>query len=519
MRHTYGYRVCDGIALPPPPEHSARVICFQRYYEAVERRPVQVSLGPIVAGLAPPHPDKNHGPTLLQGCLSRFAADPPKASRTLLRSLRRFVRKYVRDNLVPLEADYDLSVERWLEENTTYSAKRKEELLKVAKEHNMSITQDDYVVKLFCKSETYLKYKHARGINSRTDAAKCYFGPAFHAIEKRVYEIPAFIKKIPVRARPKYIMDMLGKYPGPFKETDYSQFEKHFVPHVMASIEMELYSWMLRNFPERLAHIKRAMLGTNRCTNINFRLDIKGRRMSGEMCTSLGNGFSNLMLLLFTAYRKGGKAEGVVEGDDALFYSDVPVSTEDFRELGFTIKMLEHEHLLRSSFCGMVCSRDLATMTDPLKVLLNIGWTHSPMMNSPALLPGLLKAKALSLAYEHPQCPILFKLSEVILRHTGFATPRFESNWYEASLNAEVMQFADETKLLMRLGPSSSTREDFAEHFGISVACQLAVEAELEGWSGGELDGPNIRGLFDETFNDCRDYYERFASRYGINLL
>jgi hypothetical protein len=358
-----------------------------------------------------------------------------------------------------------------------------------------------------------MKYKHARGINSRSDEFKCFSGPFFKLIESIVYAHPAFIKHVPVRERPKYIVDMLGGFPGPFLETDYSQFEKHFTPDVMEVIEMELYSYMLAEFPYALGVIKSAMMGTNHCNFKKFRIDIDGRRMSGEMCTSLGNGFSNLMLADFIATDKGGVITGVVEGDDGLFFSSVPITSADFLELGFEIKMLVHNNLLHSSFCGLVMSKDLCTMTDPRKVLMNIGWTHSPLMfGGHKVRMGLLRAKALSLAYEHPRCPILSCLALRLLTYTSGFRPRFESNVYEASLTEELERFKDETRELLTQGPSLACRAEFAELFEISVERQYEIEFEIQSWNGGPLTGQSILSLFHEGYNDCRDYYERFTS-------
>lgn len=232
-------------------------------------------------------PDVRHGPTLLHGCLVRFCADPPRPSGEMLRKLRRFVRQYVK-RYTPLESTADVSVETWLENTTTYSAARKAELLKQWNDSGRTMDPRTHTrLSSFGKVETYMKFKAARGINSRSDVFKCFSGPYFKLMESEVYKDPAFIKHTPVRLRPQYIMEMMGANPGPYYETDYSQFEKHFTRPVMLSLEMILYAHLLRNHPGALREIRRAMLGTNRCTFRHFQIKISARRMSGEMCTSL----------------------------------------------------------------------------------------------------------------------------------------------------------------------------------------------------------------------------------------
>jgi hypothetical protein len=244
-------------------------------------------------------------------------------------------------------------------------------------------------------------------------------------------------------------------------------------------------------------------------------LKVKGKRMSGEMCTSLGNGFTNLVLANFIAHRKGGVIQGVVEGDDGLFHCTVPLSSADFLECGFTIKMLHHDDLLQSSFCGLIMSGDLSTMTDPVKVMLGVGWTSSNLrMCNDVVLKGLLRAKALSLAYEHPQCPILYRLALSLLVRTEGVTPRFSSNWYESSLLQEVERFKEETQLMLKKGPSPRTRVDFARVFGIPIPVQLRVEQELSEWHGGALDGPWTRYVCRAVHPDCRMYASRYVRGY-----
>lgn len=461
-------------------------------------------------------PDLVDGPTLLNGCKARFCATPPQASQIKLRGLRKHVRWKVESLFEPLMPGDVKSVWEWLE-SCKYPLHRKTELYRTWLESHGAVTKKDFKVLSHGKLETYLKYKHARGINSRSDTFKCYTGPFFSAIEHVVFQHPVFIKHVPVRLRPKYIIEMLGSLCGPFYESDYSQFEKHFTPEVMESLEMILYEHMLKNYPEVLRTIRSAMLGKNRCSYGKFRLDIKGRRMSGEMCTSLGNGFSNWMLADYLCTMKGGKFIGVVEGDDALFYSTVPLTTQDFAELGFEIKLLEHTNLLRTSFCGLVMSEDLITMTDPRKVLLNFGWTHSPLRcGGPKIRLGLLRAKALSLAYEHPQCPILSALAKRMIVHTNGVVPRFDSGWYAQMLNEEVENFKEETRCLLVAGPTDQARSDFADVFGIPVCIQLEVEREITEWNGGYLGGTYTDALFGPEFNDCRDYFDRFTSDMPI---
>lgn len=470
-----------------------------------------MALGLVLPGLAPPAPDTRHGPTLLEGAKARFCRNPPKVPRATLRSLKAFVRRFVRKHFRPIAADADVTVATWLSRCNSYTEARKAELAKLWTEHLEALKPGDLDCKLFTKTETYTAFKHARGINSRSDMFKCFSGPFFKLMEDEVYRHPAFIKHVPVRERPQYILNMLGGYPGPYAETDYTSFESHFVPELLDACEFVLYEYMLANFPSVYRVLRDTLGGTNRCVSRWFRVSVRGRRMSGEMCTSLGNGFSNLVLSEYVAWKMGGTVEGVVEGDDGLFHFSRPPSPADYAKIGFRIKMLWHNDLLKTSFCGMVMSRDLATMTDPLKVLLNFGWTHSPLMFGGAKLRSqLLRAKGLSLAYEHPTCPILSVLAQKALAVTQGVEARFDTNWYEADLRQQIRRFAAQTALLLEQGPSMGTRIDFAEHFGISVPLQLRVEEEIRNCDGFYLASRLIDALFEKEYDDARTYADRY---------
>jgi len=156
----------------------------------LDKRPVvQVSLGAHVVTAACPHPCLLDPTTAVAGARKRFLCKPPLAKPTEVYNLRRFVRDWCRENLVPLPHDTDVSVESWLK-HTNYPDWRKEELRK-AWEDTGNIwdpekAQKYFACKSFVKDEVYPKYKHARAINSRSDSFKCAVGPIFKLIEAQV---------------------------------------------------------------------------------------------------------------------------------------------------------------------------------------------------------------------------------------------------------------------------------------------------------------------------------------------
>jgi len=391
---------------------------------------------------------------------------------------------------VPLSPDSDTSVETWLG-STSYAKWRKDELVRkmekclILEEHHMRC-------KSFMKDECYPEWKHARAINSRTDEFKCSVGPIFKLIEKAVFSLPWFIKKIPVAERPKYILDRLFCAGSKYIATDYTAFESLFTADLMNACEFELYDYMTSKLPQHhefMRLVREVLAGKNICEFKFFTITVLATRMSGEMCTSLGNGWSNLMFMLFLTERRGGKAVGVVEGDDGLFRVDGPCPTAaDFADLGLVIKLEVHDELETASFCGLIFDReDLVNITSPLDELVSFGWCQSRYANSsPKIKLMLLRCKALSLAHQYPGCPILSSLAQYGLRVTrrvrfymrGFMEKQGShlSGWLREQY---VSALADEAKIRV-VPPPMRTRLLVERQFGVTVAQQLAIESQLD---------------------------------------
>jgi len=118
----------------------------------------------------PPRPDVTHPTSALYGVAKRMAYAPKKANPKMLKKFRKFVRRWVRDNLTPLENTEEFDFEEWLE-STNYTNARKDELRRV---HAKIIAEDladpvtglniNATIKYFVKEEWYPEYKHFRGI-------------------------------------------------------------------------------------------------------------------------------------------------------------------------------------------------------------------------------------------------------------------------------------------------------------------------------------------------------------------
>jgi hypothetical protein len=275
------------------------------------------------------------------------------------------------------------------------------------------------------KDETYPEYKHARAINSRSDEFKCASGPFFKCIEKTLFTLDWFIKKVPIADRPSYIKNRLERMGVSYFAADYTSFESLFTKKLMQTCEFVLYEHCVSEHPlgrAWLSLISEALLGRNVCSFKLFNVSVNATRMSGEMNTSLGNGFSNLMFLLFLCQENGmTDVLAVIEGDDsAASGCGKWPSVEDFAKLGLVIKVDMSDSIEEMSFCGLVFDSDeCLNVTDPREVLASFGWTsagYKAMKQNKLKL--LLRCKALSLAHQYPGCPIISSLAQYGLRVT-----------------------------------------------------------------------------------------------------
>lgn len=386
--------------------------------------------------------------------------------------------------MTPLKPNELMDFWQWIDQ-APYTQARKRELTNcfIELHGHLPTKKQSMRVNCFMKTEPYLPakgvLKPGRLIMSRSDFAKVTMGPAMASIEAKVYETHRhdggynFIKHVPVPERHLHVA-ALRRAGFKYIITDYTSFEASFSSAIMEACECQLYRHMLACSPQLSEWICRTLTGLNR---LHFRhamkASVRARRMSGDMCTSLGNGFTNLMLMKFASQELGFDSVGMVEGDDGVFRIDMPnpsLIPPFFARLGFIVKMDVIEDPCLGGFCGIVAA-DSGVVKDPVKFLATFGWTHSCVYGRQSVMMQLLRAKALSAQYELPHCPILRIVADRALQITQGFEPRFEYDGYHARPpSGSAVDFA----------PSDATRELFARLFGISPQEQLLLEARIK---------------------------------------
>lgn len=442
------------------------------------------SLGWHVDGLAPLAPDPVD-PTLTEhGAKYRFMRKLPKVEPEVRKRFREFVRIYLRAHLRPLPANIDTTFKTWLR-STNYPEWRKDELRRAKLK---AMTSNMYKNKSFVKREFYRLFKHARWINARTDKFKAETGPIFKLIEQEVFKKKCFVKKIPVAERSQFIRDRLFQVGATYVGTDFSAFEAMFDIDTVNTIEMQLYTYMTKNLPEHrqfMEYCKAGIASGQKCYRANRRMKhvVKTEaRMSGDMCTSLGNGFSNLMIMKFVCSELGWDCcKGIVEGDDGLFRVSGKMPTEeDFSRVGAFMKMEVHENLNEAGFCHLFSTDDKAeNLIDPMNCVVRSGWTMSKLKDAKLdKLNMLSKAKALSLLCEAPANPITAAMARWIIRCTPGIEGKLPWDDKDRYWTDKIMRESNISQCYRRskIGPTPLQREFVARKWDVSVEDQLTIE-------------------------------------------
>lgn len=492
-----------------------------RYTESEKNvRPVvQVSLGPHVEGAALPHVDPSDSKTVLDGIKKRIAVSMPRMPPHYRQRFRAFVREWLKNNLTPLPPETDYSVPVWLSK-TNYPLYRRTQLQNTSDRLKDFWSKRHDKVKSFIKDETYNDFKHARTINSRSDEFKTIAGPYVKAIEKVLFKLKWFIKYVPKKDRPKVLLDRFGQQYKYNVATDFASYEAHF-DELLEDTEFELYEYMLQYAPMGkiiIQRLRQAMLNFNLLVFKYATVKLWRRRMSGEMSTSMGNGFANLMLIMFIMSLQGETVDPFVEGDDGLFGCHRPPPSKQwlYDNLGLDLKMDILENVNEASFCGNIFdTSDLLTVTNPIDVLLGFGWTTNKYARaSQKTLKQLLRAKSYSLLYEYPGHPILQSLALYGLRVTSGLKAKFNpSNYYERENLAHMLSEISLDSLPAVETPKN-TRMLVQKLYGVTIEQQLSLEHYFN--TKNDLL-PIDLGLIDHLINrKFKDYYTTYHRAYPI---
>jgi hypothetical protein len=484
--YLYGYRP-DEVGIPEVLEvdPNFNLKSFSSPPVSGGRKPVRVSLGCHFIGAAIPVVDFRHPQTLLRGCRKRIGPVMPQSDPQLLAELHEynyyFMRKYFTDCII--DPDDDLSIDSWLE-GTNYPLYRKQQLKFGFDTCDDLMHKRHHEVKVHGKDESNTKFTEVRGIYARSDISKCKFGPVVSRISKKFFLHEQFFKKVPNDMRISVLKQRMSNN-GIAWDTDFTSFESTFQKEQL-SYECDFYRYCCQANPKAMEIMNEfidVICGINICKNKYFKFNITCRRMSGEMNTSLGNSYFNLLLSSFIAIKSGNSEDEImssilIEGDDCLCKTTIVPDSSLYEKFGAKVKQNYYEDPCHASFCGMVFDFDSEQIiVDPIPKILNASYTNDSYLLSPQRkLNDLLKAKAMSLLYSYPGCPIIYSYAKYVLRYVGHCDAtrilKTDLSDYEREKWLDILN----TPIAL-IEPKPGTRLLMEEKFLIPIGAQLRIES------------------------------------------
>lgn len=420
----------------------------------------------------------------------------------LVKEFGDFVDNYIQSHFTPIperEMSHEY-MDEWLEDSKYTLAQKKifhDFLDKIKEEQNplqylkknCRLYNKCYQCGTFIKKELLDEEKYPRLINPRPDEFKAIVAPYIKTIEHEVIYNKHFIKgKLPeeVVERMKQIQEnFLYLY-----ETDYSSFEGSFTLFFQQHCEMLLFNYMLSKNPKIQAIVNECYLKKNVLIlgKEKDKAMFEGSRMSGDMWTSLCNGFTNKMLLEFCIAKTAEKINNpiqydyIVEGDDGFIGINQKVDFSYVKDLGFKLKMIEANDSNNLSFCGHRYSPDGTHFADFWFQIRKFGWSFDHVVlasysgRTTNYEAALMRAKALSLLVNCGGMPILQELCVKIINLTEgvqVKTSHFDP-WFVQQYHIERLDHLSYFKPV-----TSETRVYFQEVYGVEVREQIRIEEEI----------------------------------------
>lgn len=470
-------------------------------HRQIERKIGAMPIGPVNHARVPVVASTNNCGNEFRGIIKRMAHKQKEFCPDLA-LLRAVVKHEILDKLEPLPyLDNFTACEEWLV-NSNYGLKRQAHLRRLNDEHyGKPLKRHHLECSMFTKEEFYPEEKHPRMIVSRSDVFKSVVGPATHAIEDYVFHNSSlshwFIKGRNPRTFPT-LMEEIRCKSKVLLETDYSSFEGSFHLYYQYEVERRIFKHLLKNNqvywqyikssypkrstatdrkgkPDQAARDREETRGSPFIRGKHWDIKLPDNRKSGEMWTSLMNGLSNLVNMLYLCHMHGINVCGLIEGDDGYFGLDRPaLHASDYDALGFTIKMKYDTDPINLSFC---CTRYNPLTLVPLSTiepLTRVGWCCSQrhFKHNRGFTLKLYKSKLLSYYFQYSDCPVVgpamyYQLHE--LRRVKTNLKFVHLDWWDTYVHLNPIK-------VVKPVISDIDRQSFAQITGIPLAMQLQLE-------------------------------------------
>jgi len=478
---------------------------------------VQRALGIEDVNVAMPAPDRHDAKSQILGVCKRLAVRLPHVSSAIDVEMDKFIDKFFGLFFRPLRDDDILDPMEWIE-TRPYTQARKQEHKDAWLAGEPTNPQNTF---MWIKSEWYDTYKHDRFICPLDDWTKMYMGPVATEIDKQVFRLPCFIKKVPQHKRVEYLIQLIDRVCNWSSESDVTSMEAHH-RHKRARWLVKLVTKFVSGLKIGAGYIEmvKRIIGYKRRTVSeagNFRVYGLKRLCSGMNETSVFNSLLCVMLHFFILEHKfGHKLENMAklldderleeleyvtnlgpafvasEGDDKLSVEEPAehMSAQVYAEYGFAAKPRKNVDMYGTDFCSMIFTRDHILITDVLYVYVTFGWANDAyLFVGDRRIDELIRARAMSLFCQYENCPVLHELARYAIRITSHVDmDRFfkKRNWgisqYEFDQLYEAYLYYNErikTRPFVEIDCPVNTRLMVERMFGVSVDEQKEAERKL----------------------------------------
>jgi hypothetical protein len=504
---------------------------LKRWKPRIKNRiPSAEKMGLTVSACVPPKLDTQHTETLFAGCQHRQACTVPPVTATLKeqKELRRFVFLFLKKFVSQLKPEDVESYEVWAQRQKD----DRDSLDRANKEQEKYLPGQKLPERFtdaacFGKDEHYPEVKPARGIAGRSLHIKCRYGRFMAALDRVLGKLKFLVKGLNASEIRGRMLEMF-RTTDEFAENDFSSFEASITTKIIRLCECQLFRHVFQHvMPKELVdEICNDAAGKHVFRYKGFSVTIAGRRRSGDLWTSSGNAFTNLMLICFCLWKMGitfDQMRVLVEGDDSIVQiKDIETYCGLFERIsgafGFRSKVCTSPMLATTSFLQKRTTPDgRYELKDWRKILATFGWSKQKHVGmSRAKLLVLFRARSYSLAYQFPRHPILYALAKSCLRLTaGVKLPmewlRKQLDLYEFEVLERSVSFFRDDRLFegddMCPPPDLAVRSWYALCFATPVNVQLYLEQLLLSQTDpfATLFSPVLNSLMDplwfETYN------------------
>lgn len=275
---------------------------------------------------------------------------------------------------------------------------------------------------IFIKRETYPSGdKPPRLISFPQEGEKLIMTMAFYHVMHPLFSSKYATKEIPEDIRPKAIEKRLQRPGARYFVADYTSWECVPNRQIMQLGEHRV----LRQCVDPAYHFVFDWIekGGSLLHKSGVRMKIPAVQYSGRYTTSLSNTIRNKLMMDSVATFLGVDYAGVFEGDDSLTSWPHSVDKEQISDalgrLGVVAELDEIERPGKGGYCSMYWNDDNELVIEPVKLLSNFPISRSQLSLSSKNHRELLSAKAMSLAYRAPGCPISCALVDTYIQPSG----------------------------------------------------------------------------------------------------